>query len=63
MWEDLALRRPTEIDYLQGAILALAEKSGVAAPMTRAHRCVSSRSAQSAGAGSPRLRPEQVAGA
>ena len=27
MWEDLAARRPTEIDYLQGAILALADKA------------------------------------
>ena len=39
MWEDLGCGRPTEIDYLQGAILALADKSGVAAPMTRAHAC------------------------
>ena len=34
MWEDLRLRRPTEIDHLQGAILALADKAGVAAPLT-----------------------------
>ena len=60
MWEDLALRRPTEIDYMQGAILALAEKSGVAAPISeRVLRLI--KSAESAGAGSPKLRPEQVA--
>jgi 2-dehydropantoate 2-reductase len=60
MWEDLALRRPTEIDYMQGAILALAEKSGVAAPICeRVLRLI--KSAQSTGAGSPKLRPEQVA--
>ena len=34
MWEDLRSGRPTEIDHLQGAILALADKAGVAAPMT-----------------------------
>ena len=34
MWEDLRLRRTTEIDHLQGAILALADKAGVAAPLT-----------------------------
>jgi 2-dehydropantoate 2-reductase len=61
MWEDLALRRPTEIDYMQGAILALAEKSGVAAPISeRVLRLI--KSAQSTGAGSPKLRPDQVAG-
>ena len=61
MWEDLALRRPTEIDYLQGAILALADKVGRGGAAHRAHRCASSRGAESAGAGSPELRPEQVA--
>ena len=43
MWEDLALRRPTEIDYLQGAILALAGKAGRGGADHRARRCVSSR--------------------
>lgn len=60
MWEDLQLRRPTEIDYLQGAILVLAEKAGVAAPVTeRVLRLV--KGAESAGAGSPGLQPAQVA--
>ena len=60
MWEDMRLRRPTEIDYLQGAILALADKAGMAAPLTeRVLRLV--KGAESAGAGSPGLRPAQVA--
>jgi len=60
MWEDLRLRRPTEIDHLQGAILALADKAGVAAPLTeRILRLI--KGAESAGAGSPRLGPDQVA--
>jgi len=60
MWEDLAARRPTEIDHLQGAILALAAKHGVPTPLTeRVARLV--KGAESAGAGSPRLRPEQIA--
>ena len=33
MWEDLERRRPTEIDYLQGAIVAMAAKVGVPVPM------------------------------
>ena len=60
MWEDLRLRRPTEIDHLQGAILMLADKAGVAAPLTeRILRLI--KGAESAGAGSPRLGPDQVA--
>jgi 2-dehydropantoate 2-reductase len=60
MWEDLRLRRPTEIDHLQGAILTLADKAGVAAPLTeRIARLI--KGAESAGAGSPRLGPTQVA--
>jgi len=34
MWEDLHRRRPTEIDYLQGAVLALARKHRIPAPAT-----------------------------
>jgi 2-dehydropantoate 2-reductase len=60
MWEDLRLRRPTEIDHLQGAILTLADKAGFAAPLTeRILRLI--KGAESAGAGSPRLAPAQVA--
>jgi 2-dehydropantoate 2-reductase len=60
MSEDLRLRRPTEIDHLQGAILELADKAGMAAPITeRILRLV--KGAESAGAGSPGLGPGQVA--
>ena len=61
MWEDLERRRPTEIDYLQGAILALAAKRGVRGAAHRAHRCDSSSRPRQRGAGSPGLTPEQVA--
>jgi 2-dehydropantoate 2-reductase len=60
MWEDLLRSRPTEIDYLQGAILALADKTGVAAPVTqRIARLI--KEAESARAGSPALQPSQIA--
>jgi 2-dehydropantoate 2-reductase len=36
MWDDLEARRPTEIDYLQGEIVALAERVGRDAPVNRA---------------------------
>jgi 2-dehydropantoate 2-reductase len=62
MWEDLLRGRATEIDYLQGAILAQASKAGVAAPMTqRIARLI--KEAESARAGSPGLQPSQIAGA
>jgi 2-dehydropantoate 2-reductase len=59
MWEDLERRRPTEIDYLQGAILALAATTRVRAPLTeRIVQLV--KEAEAARAGSPRLLPDQV---
>lgn len=62
MWEDLLRGRATEIDYLQGAILALAEKVGVAAPKTqRIIRLI--KEAEDARAGSPGLQPSQIVGA
>jgi 2-dehydropantoate 2-reductase len=61
MWEDLERRRPTEIDHLQGAILATAAKAGRRAPL--AGRIVELvKAAEAARSGSPRLRPEQVSG-
>jgi 2-dehydropantoate 2-reductase len=61
MWEDLLRGRATEIDYLQGAILALANRTGMAAPMTqRVIRLI--KEAESARAGSPKLQPGQIAG-
>ena len=59
MWEDLGARRPTEIEHLQGAILRLAAKTGVRAPLTeRIVRLV--KDAEAARAGSPGLKPEQI---
>jgi 2-dehydropantoate 2-reductase len=61
MWDDLERRRTTEIDFLQGAILALAEKARVAAPISqRILRLI--KEAEAAGAGPPGLTPEDVAG-
>jgi 2-dehydropantoate 2-reductase len=58
MWEDLQQRRATEIDYLQGVIVALARKAGMPAPISEAimHRV---RQAEAAGLGSPALQPDQ----
>ena len=62
MWEDLLRGRATEIDYLQGAILELAAKTGTPAPVTE--RIVGLvKAAEKAHAGSPRLQPDEVAGA
>jgi len=59
MWEDLERRRPTEIGYLQGAVLALAGKSGVAAPTIElVARLV--EEAERAGIGPPRLQPGEI---
>ncbi|NTS30866.1 2-dehydropantoate 2-reductase [Phyllobacterium sp. BT25] len=35
MWEDLSWGRPTEIDYLQGVILRLAQEKNIDVPLTR----------------------------
>lgn len=35
MWEDLAANRPTEIEFLNGEIVRLADAHGVAAPLNR----------------------------
>lgn len=60
MWDDLMLRRTTEIDEFQGAVLQLAAQIGTKVPLTR--RIVDLvRQAESRKDGSPRLRPEQVA--
>ncbi|MBA3462182.1 MAG: 2-dehydropantoate 2-reductase [Deltaproteobacteria bacterium] len=36
MWDDLEAKRPTEVDYLQGEVLALAERVGTPAPVNAA---------------------------
>lgn len=59
MWDDLDRRRPTEIGYLQGEIVTLANSAGRAAPISRRIMALV-RAAEAAGAGSPRLTPEDV---
>jgi 2-dehydropantoate 2-reductase len=59
MWEDLQRRRRTEIDYLQGVIVEIADRHGLQAPLSR--RIVELvKSAEAAGLGSPGLTPEQI---
>jgi len=61
MWQDLKQGRKTEIDYLQGAIIALGERHGVDVPLSR--RIVALiREAESAGRGPPKLSPQQIRG-
>ncbi|MEM6758638.1 MAG: 2-dehydropantoate 2-reductase [Pseudomonadota bacterium] len=61
MWEDLTLRRPTEIDALQGVIVALAAEHGMQAPINaRLHGLI--KAAEGAGEGPPGLRPSEVWG-
>ena len=61
MWEDLQRGRRTEIDYLQGVITEIAERRGLAAPLSR--RIVELvRKAESDGKGSPGLTTEQIRG-
>ncbi len=59
MWEDLTKGRPTEVDYLNGEIVRLAERVSIEAPLNRrivelVHQAETSR------AGSPRLSPEAL---
>ena len=56
MWEDLDRGRPTEIDELQGAVIARAERLGLSAPANRAI-AAAIKAAEAAGSGSPRLNP------
>ena len=59
MWEDLQRGRATEIDYLQGVIIAIADRRGLKLPLSR--RIVALiRRAEAAGKGSPGLTPEQI---
>ncbi|WP_189799594.1 2-dehydropantoate 2-reductase [Tateyamaria sp. syn59] len=59
MWEDLKRGRRTEIDALQGAIIALADRHGRQAPLNARIRQLI-REAEEAGAGPPGLTPEQI---
>ncbi len=59
MWEDLQHGRRTEIDYLQGVIVALAERHRIDVPLTR--RIVDLvKAAEQTGEGSPGLSPAQI---
>jgi 2-dehydropantoate 2-reductase len=62
MWEDLERRRATEIDFLNGAVVALADRHGVAAPVNRAVIGLVRR-AEAAAAGSPRMSAAALAAA
>jgi 2-dehydropantoate 2-reductase len=59
MWDDLQRGRPTEIGELQGAVLGLAERTGVAAPLTK-RVAELLREAEQEGRGSPGLTPEAL---
>jgi 2-dehydropantoate 2-reductase len=59
MWEDLEARRPTEIDYIQGEIVRLADRHGLPAPLNRRIMdCI--KAAEAAAKGSPRLTPAAI---
>ncbi|APX10503.1 2-dehydropantoate 2-reductase [Tateyamaria omphalii] len=59
MWEDLKRGRRTEIDALQGTIIALADRHGRQAPLNARMRHLI-REAEVAGEGSPGLKPDQI---
>ncbi|MFY0640062.1 MAG: 2-dehydropantoate 2-reductase [Bermanella sp.] len=59
MWEDLQNKRPVEVDYISGEIVALGKRVNVATPMNeRLIRLV--KHAQAAGLGSPNFSPQQI---
>jgi 2-dehydropantoate 2-reductase len=59
MWEDLERRRRTEIDYLQGVIIDIADRRGLNVPLSR--RIVALiRQAEAAKQGSPRMTVGQI---
>ncbi|PLP57268.1 2-dehydropantoate 2-reductase [Mesorhizobium loti] len=59
MWEDLQRGRKTEIDELQGAILRLAVRSGLRAPLAERITALV-REAEERGEGSPRLAASEI---
>jgi 2-dehydropantoate 2-reductase len=61
MWEDLRVGRPTEIDYLQGEIVRLAEAHGMDAPLNR-QVLQRVKEAEKSGKGSPALPPAAFEG-
>lgn len=61
MWDDLHQGRKTEIDALQGAVLALADQHRVACPCMR-RITAAIRAAETAGDGPPGLSPTDLSG-
>jgi 2-dehydropantoate 2-reductase len=59
MWEDLQRGRRTEIDYLQGVIVEIADRHGLPAPLSRRILALI-KSAEATGQRSPGLTPEQI---
>lgn len=60
MWEDLSRRRATEIDYLQGVIVDLAQRHGLQAPLNARVRGLI-KQAEASGNGPPGLTAAAVA--
>ena len=61
MWQDLKQGRTTEIDYIQGAVIALAEQNKVDVPLMR--RIVALiKEAEVVGKGPPGFSPQQIRG-
>lgn len=60
MWDDLARKRTTEVDFLQGVVVELAQRHGIDAPLSRRVAALV-KDAEARGQGSPGLTPEQVA--
>jgi 2-dehydropantoate 2-reductase len=59
MWQDLQRGTRTEIDYLQGVIVQLADRHGLDVPLSR--RVVALiKSAEAAGKRSPALTPDRI---
>jgi 2-dehydropantoate 2-reductase len=59
MWEDLQRGRRTEIDYLQGVILAMSDRYGLDAPLARRIATLV-KDAETSGRGSPALSPREI---
>ena len=59
MWQDLDARRSTEVDFLNGEIVRVAQATGQAAPLNQ--RIVELiRAAEAAGQGSPKLAADEL---
>ena len=59
MWDDLQRGRPTEVDYLQGAIIDIARRRGLAVPLS-ARVVALVKAAEGRQQGSPGLTADQI---